>query len=466
MKLARAIAPFVKAKPQEVRREITNEDAAKKVHHAVVQFCESHNISLDECEPGDPMPICYDLITGLSPEAAVLFWVLSGAPNSDGTPLISKFKGSDPDAKKRKQDEQPEDEEEEESSDSQEGSEEEEESSPDEEAETEKGKKGSAKAKNPVDVDSDPPFPKHKDRDHGKGAGTGSKKKKHESKEEPGEKKKDPGESEAKKRKKREERFGTSTQKPLSLNPEHAKAFGVKGEPPLISKEDSKGESGSKRKGVTGAGLAPAILEGQEGSGLPEPKAKKKKGAEAEKSKEPKGTKEENEPEDAADADPGTSAAPVRRVMARGAMSQGTPVEQSVPDRSIGLAGYLSGAQESFTRVLVRGQKLLGAATARGMKADLGIVGAFPQRASIRVMLQEFFAKSEAAFELTESHGILSAIKNWFEQAESIFRRSEDSGERARVDSAYSTAFAIVGQENEFKPDEMGLLRAARNGTR
>ena len=72
-------------------------------------------------------------------------------------------------------------------------------------------------------------------------------------------------------------------------------------------------------------------------------------------------------------------------------------MEQSVPDRSIGLAGYLSGAQESFTRVLVRGQKLLGAATARGMKADLGIVGAFPQRATIRVMLQEFFAMTETA---------------------------------------------------------------------
>ena len=148
VKLAHAIAPFVKAKPQEVR-EVT------KVHSAVVQFCENHNISLDECEPGDPMPICYDLITGLSPEAAVLFWVLSGAPNSDGTPLFPKFKSSVQDAKKPKQDEEHEGQEEE-SSGGQGGPEEEEEFSEDEEeeAEPEESTKPSAKSKSAPDVDS------------------------------------------------------------------------------------------------------------------------------------------------------------------------------------------------------------------------------------------------------------------------------------------------------------------------
>ena len=429
----------MKAKPQEVK-EITNEDAAKKVHQAVIKFCEDHEVYLDECEVGDPMPICYDFITGLSPESAVLFWVLSGAPNSDGTSMLGKFKNAELKAKKRKQDEQDEDVEEEDADD-QEGSEEEEESSDGEEADV--GAKAPVQARGSEEAEPEPKFPKHKDRDRGKGEGTGSKKKK-----------KYPKESEETKRKKREERFGTGTEKPVGLNPEHAKAFeGVKGDAPLISKRDSKGkgDSGSKRKGVTGAGLAPAVLEGQEGPILAgkKTKKKKKKKSEAERTKDPEDAEEEEEPEDAADEDPGVGAAPVRRVVAPGTASQGTPAEQSIPDRSVGLAGYLSRLQKTFTRVLVRGRKLLGAATSRGMKADLGVVGAFPQRASIRLMLQEYFAKSEAAFEFTESHGTLSTIKNWFEQAESVFRRSKDDGERERTDSAFSTAYAIVGQERD-----------------
>ena len=95
----------------------------------------------------------------------------------------------------------------------------------------------------------------------------------------------------------------------------------MKGELPLISKDDSKGESGFKRKGATGTGLAPAVLEGSTGLVVPEPKPKKKKTAGAGKAKEPKDAKDDNEPEETAEGDVGAGDTPVRRVVAHGAMS-------------------------------------------------------------------------------------------------------------------------------------------------
>ena len=312
MKLAYVIAPYVTAKAQEVK-EVTNEDAAKKVHAAVVQFCESHNVNITECEPGEPMPICYNMITGLSPEAAVLFWVLTGAPNADGTPLISQFKRSGSEAKKARHEESEGGAEE--SSVSQEGSEEEDESSEDEKkVEEEKGAKGSS-SKGVQDTEADFPFPKDKDRDRGKGSGAGAEKKRRQPKEEAEGKKKDSKEeSEIKRRKKREERFGTSGEKGLSLNPEHAKPFDVKGEPSLLPKDE--GETGPKRKGPAGSS-APAASEGEAGLAAPEPRFKKKRTADKEKAKGSKDGKDYNEPEEAAEGEAGEGSAPVRRVITR-----------------------------------------------------------------------------------------------------------------------------------------------------
>ena len=111
-------------------------------------------------------------------------------------------------------------------------------------------------------------------------------------------------------------------------------------------------------------------------------------------------------------------------------------------DMPIGAGAYLAGPRESFGCLLPRGKRIAGLAPASSFA---GLSG-FPTRKAIRHVLRKAFCNTFEDFEAMPEDKTLQEVADWFTDIKGKYDEAEGK-ERVGLDSAFSEAFALCGQE-------------------